>query len=78
MQLDDLQKQRKFIENDISKHEEQRTEIAKALTANEKEKAKLEKDFMMYLQEFNAIDKNKKTITNDEFFRKFNISVKHE
>ena len=78
MWLDDLLKQKKDIEEKISRLKMQQGEITEALTANEDKKALLEKDFLLYLQEFDNIDKNKKSITNDEFFEKFKINVKHE
>jgi hypothetical protein len=78
MSLDDLLRQRKALGNTISDREKQKDEIAKVLTADEAKRDQLEKDFMVYLQEFDAISRNKKTITNDEFFKKFNINVKRE
>ena len=77
MSLDELLKQRGSLENAISGCNRQRAAIANALTANKDKKEQLEKDFMVYLQEFEAVNKNKKTITNDEFFRKFKINVKY-
>ncbi len=78
MSLDDLLRQREALGNTISDQEKQKDEIAKVLTADEAKRDQLEKDFMVYLQEFDAISRNKKTITNDEFFKKFNINVKRE
>ena len=78
MPLNELLKQKESLEKTISDYEKQWYELAKILTANENKRDQLEKDFMMYLQEFDIVNKNKKTITNDEFFKKFKIKVKHE
>lgn len=78
MGLNELLQQRESLWKEISDNTKQKDEIIKVLNANEDKKAQLEKDFMLYLQEFNDASKNKKSITNEEFFRKFNISVKHK
>ena len=76
--LKELQQRKTILIKDISTFNDQIWEIAEALNANESQKAQLEKEFLSYLQEFDNIDKNKKSITNNEFFEKFNINVKHE
>lgn len=77
MWFDELLKERGFLQKAISDNNKQRDEIANALNASKDKRDKLERDFIMYLQEFDAVIKNKKTITNDEFFKKFKINVKH-
>ena len=76
--LDQLLQKKEVLTKEISEYETQKKKIAETLNANEDKKAQLEKDFLLYLQEFDNIDKNKKSITNDEFFKKFKINVKHE
>lgn len=78
MTLSELLQQKQSLEGTITGYKKQKYDIAKALTANENKRNQLEKDFMTYLQEFDTVNKNKKTITNDEFFKKFKIKVKHE
>lgn len=78
MKLDALLQEKECLIKGISACQKQKDEITETLTANENIKAQLEKDFIQYLQEFDNIDKNKKSITNDEFFKKFKINVKHE
>ena len=76
--LDTYLSKKEALIKEIAEYNDKKYELIKALTENKEEKAKLEKDCMTYLQEFDAIDKNKKTITNDEFFKQFNINVTHK
>lgn len=78
MELDELLKQREYFKKEISLQTKQKDEIIETLTKKEGKKAQLEHNFMLYLQEFDDISKNKKSITNEEFFKKFKINVKHK